>query len=670
MSKKKNKFRDEQPSNWLLNAIMLMIIWGGIVGAGILAYYAIDLPDIKQVAQQQRRPAVTLLSEDGTVIARYGDQVGARVTLADVPPTLIQAIISIEDRRFYDHFGVDVFGLLRAAGSNLIAGHVVQGGSTLTQQLAKNLFLSPERTFKRKVQEMLLALWLERTYTKDQILTAYLNRVYLGSGTYGVDAAAQTYFAKPVKDINLRESAIIAGLLRAPSRYAPTNDMAESLSRAKVVLNAMVDAGYITESQRDAAIGNDAALPPRKPGVGGDGRYFADWIAEQVGGLIQSAPQDLVVVTTLDFRLQRAAERTLNSVLATARDRNVSQAALVTLGPDGAVKAMVGGADYYQSQFNRITQAMRQPGSSFKPVIYLTAIEQGMSPDDIWEDAPITIGDWSPENYEKEYEGRVSAREALAKSINTVAVRVLQKVGVGRAIQMARSLGISSKMEPELSLALGTNTLTPLELTGAYATIAAGGRFVTPYAIVEVRNKEGQVLYRRTDANAPVMVDPKYVSTLVDMMTSVVSYGTGKRAALDRPVAGKTGTTSDFHDAWFVGFTADYTTGVWMGNDDNKPMKHVSGGTFPTQLWHDYMVEAEQGLSPRPLLSNLPTGPVNGGEPPESGSHGDDLGALIQNLMTSSPASPPAKSEPTPAPKQKPEYGTGQGVLGTLPAER
>ena len=504
MAAQRRKKNETHSIAFLFRALVLAAIWGGLALAVIVGYYAYDMPDIKQVAQPARRPAITIVASDGSVIARYGDLYGKRVTLDDVPKTLVQAIVSIEDRRFFDHFGVDVWGVARAAVQNVIAGHMVQGGSTLTQQLAKNLFLSPERTLRRKVQEMLLALWLERTYTKDQILTAYLNRVYLGSGTYGVDAAAQAYFGKPVQNINLRESAILAGLLRAPSRYAPTNDMAESLARAKVVLGAMVEAGYITPEQKDAAVAGDN-LPPHKPGVGGDGRYFADWVVEQIGSLVQETAQDITVETTLDYRLQRSAERHLSTVLAQAEQRNASQAALVTLAPDGAVKALVGGADYYESQFNRATQAQRQPGSSFKPVIYLAAIEQGMTPTDIYQDEPITLGDWSPENYDMKFRGPITARDALAESINTVAVRVLQKVGVGRAIQMARALGITSTLAPEMSLALGTNTLSPLELTSAYATIASGGRVVTPYAINEIRNRDGQVLYRHAEANSPVV---------------------------------------------------------------------------------------------------------------------------------------------------------------------
>ena len=619
---------------------VLLLIWGTIIGGAVIAWYAYDMPDISQVTQPQRRPAITLVSDDGTVFKRYGDLYGQRVTINDVPQNLTHAILAIEDRRFYSHFGIDVWGLLRAFVSNVRAGHVVQGGSTITQQLAKNLFLTPQRTTRRKVQEMLLAFWLERTYTKDQILTAYLNRVYLGSGAYGVDAAADVYFGKPVSALNLKECAILAGLLRAPSRYAPTNDYAQSLERAKTVLAAMVDAEYISEADKQNAI-SDVPIPRRKPGAGGDGHYYADWIVDQVQALLENAPQDITVYTTIDLKLQRVAERKLDGYLAAeGAAKKVEEAALVSMTPDGAVRAMVGGRDYGESQFNRATQAMRQPGSSFKPIIYLAAILSGLQPMDIYDDAPIKIGKWSPENYDQKYRGPISARTALAESVNTVAVRVMQKTGLGKVIETARALGITSDLEENLSLALGTNSVTPLEMTGVYAALATGGRAVTPYGIKEVRSREGKVLYSREDVTLPATVNPQAVATLVDMMTDVVKYGTGTRAALDRPVAGKTGTSSDYRDAWFLGFTGNYITGVWFGNDDNKPMKKVTGGNLPAALWHDFMVEAEAGKPALPLLEGIPlpepalAAPVvieGGGEAPQPVTT-DTLGAFIRDL--------------------------------------
>jgi len=625
-------------------AAVLLLIWGTVIGGSVIAYYAYDMPDISQVTQPQRRPAITLLADDGTVFKRYGDLYGQRVTINDVPPNLIHAILAIEDRRFYSHFGVDLIGLLRAFVQNVRAGHVVQGGSTLTQQLAKNLFLTPQRTTRRKVQEMLLAFWLERTYSKDQILTAYLNRVYLGSGAYGVDAAADVYFGKPVSALNLKECAIMAGLLRAPSRYAPTNDYAQSVERAKTVLGAMVEVDYITEAEKQNAVA-DVPVPRRKPGAGGDGHYYADWIVDQVQALLENAPQDITVLTTIDLKMQMAAERKLDGMLAAeGAAKKVEEGALVSMSPDGAVRAMVGGRDYGESQFNRATQAMRQPGSSFKPIIYLAAILEGLTPNDIYEDSPITIGKCSPENYDQKYRGPITARQALAESVNTVAVRVMQKVGVSKVIETARALGITSDLENNMSLALGTNSVTPLEMTGVYAALATGGRAVTPYGIKEVRSREGKVLYHRDEVTLPATVNPQAVATLVDMMTDVVRYGTGKAATLDRPVAGKTGTSSDYRDAWFLGFTGNYITGVWFGNDDNKPMKKVTGGNLPAQLWHAYMVEAEAGKPATPLFAGMPMQAPTSDAPlviegtaPSKPVTTDTLGAFIRDLTKGMP---------------------------------
>ena len=583
---------------------LLLAIWGGVAVGCYVGYCAIDLPDIHQVTQAVRRPSVVLEASDGTVFARYGDLVGDHVALADIPAYVPQAIIAIEDRRFYHHFGIDVWGVLRAVARNVVAGHTVQGGSTLTQQLAKNLFLSPERAMKRKVQEMLLAFWLEHTYTKDQILTAYLNRVYLGSGAYGVDAAARTYFNKSARELNIREAAMIAGLLRAPSRYSPMHDPAQAMERAKVVMQAMVEEGYISEAQRRSAI---ASLPPpeHKPGSGGDGRYYADWVYEKVGPMIEDTAQDMIVKTTLDLPLERLAERHLgDSVNRQGAEKHVSEAALVTLAPDGAVRALTGGSDYHQSQFNRATQAMRQPGSAFKPIVYLAAIEEGLTPDEVLQDAPLTIGKYSPENYDGKYRGAITARQALAESINTVAVRLFERVGASKVIDTARALGVTSSLEHDAALALGASEVTPLELATVYASLAAGGKAITPYAITEIDSRSGQVLYRREDVSPPQTVDADAVATLTDMMQEVVKTGTGKAAALGaRPVAGKTGTTSDYRDAWFAGFTADYTSVVWMGNDDNTPTKRVTGGSLPAALWQAYMEDAERGLPETSLHS-------------------------------------------------------------------
>ena len=582
----------------------LVGVWICIAAFLYVGFCALNLPDVNQVTQPPLRPSVELEAEDGTVFARYGDLIGSPVTLSELPDYVPHAILAIEDRRFYDHFGVDLWGIMRALARNVTAGRTVQGGSTLTQQLAKNLFLSPERTLKRKVQEMLLAIWLEHTYTKDQILTAYLNRVYLGSGAYGVDAAAETYFNKSARDLNISEAALIAGLLRAPSRYSPLHDPAQALERSKIVMQAMVEEGYITEAKRRKALANAPQFDRKQTGSN-QGRYFADWVYDQLGPFIQDTHQDIVVKTTLNMDLQRLAESHVENMLAKQGEaKKVSEAALITLAPDGAVRAMTGGRNYRRSQFNRATQAMRQPGSAFKPIVYLAAIEDGMTPDDIIPDAPIKIGKYTPENYEGKYLGPVTARRALAESINTVAVRILDHVGIGKVIQTAKDLGISSPLERNAALALGASEVTPLELATVYASLASGGRAITPYAIKEIRNRSGQTLFRYDDVTPPRVVDPSSVSTLTQMMEEVMRSGTGRAARLGtRPAAGKTGTTSDYRDAWFAGFTADYTTVVWMGNDNNAPMLKVTGSSLPAVLWRDYMMEAEKDLPEEALRS-------------------------------------------------------------------
>ncbi|WP_246148583.1 transglycosylase domain-containing protein [Skermanella pratensis] len=576
-------------------------IWAAVAGASVVAYFAYDLPDVSQVAQAERRPAVTVLAADGSTIERYGDIHGTTINAADLPPHLIHAVLATEDRRFFSHFGIDPIGLARAAFVNFQAGRVVQGGSTITQQLAKNLFLTPDRTMGRKIQEAILAIWLERTYSKNQILTAYLNRVYLGAGTYGVDAAAQTYFNKPATGINLREAAILAGLLKAPSRYSPAANPDRAAERAEVVIAAMLDAGYITQADIQA-MRAAPPMPRRKPEGDGD-RYFADWVADQIVGFIGKEHDDITVHTTMDRRLQRAAERRLEASLSGAGlAARAEQGALVALSPDGAVRALIGGSSYGESQFNRATQALRQPGSAFKPLVFLAALENGMTADSLVDDAPIRIDGWQPANFEKGFHGPMPLRDALAHSVNTAAIRVLDRTGVEPVGTLARRLGITSPMGKDLSLALGTSEVTLLELAGAYTAFANGGRAVWPYAVTRIEDRAGRLLYqRRGSAGATPVIDPADLAELNRMLMAVIEYGTGKSAKLGRMAAGKTGTSQEYRDAWFVGFTADYVAGVWLGNDDNEPMKRVTGGGLPARIWRDFMVDAHQGLPPREI---------------------------------------------------------------------
>jgi penicillin-binding protein 1A len=590
---------------WSLTAA----IWVGIGLGGLVAYYAIDLPDIDKMTATTRRPSVVFHSVEGEVFAAYGDIYGETLDLKDISPTIVQAVLSTEDRRFYHHFGIDLWGLARAFIVNMRAGHVVQGGSTISQQLAKNLFLKPDRTLKRKVQELLMAMWLERRFSKEQILTLYLNRVYLGSGTFGVDAAAKRYFDTSARRLGLYESALLAGLLKAPSHYSPLNDPEASRKRTADVLQNMVAAGYIDQRTADTADVTGSASLIRKPPPAG--RYFADWVMQHLDEFGEVAGRDIVVNTTLDIGLQRKTEAGLKAMITgPGAKANVTQGAVVVMSPDGAVRALTGGRDYDDSQFNRATQGLRQPGSSFKPFVFLAAMEKGMTPDDLMEDAPIRLGNWSPSNYTGKYEGQVSLRRALAQSLNTVAVRLVETVGPSNVIALARRLGITSDLRNDATLALGTSEVSLVELTTAYAAFANGGNGVAAFGVAQITDPDGRVLYQRQGAGFGQVITPTALVSMQDMMSAVIESGTGKSAKLDRPAAGKTGTTQDYRDAWFMGFTADYVAGVWLGNDDYRiEMKKVTGGGLPAQLWKQVMQAAHRGLPPRALFAPIPPRP-------------------------------------------------------------
>ena len=595
----------------------------------LVAWYAYDLPDLRRLGERQRAPSVTLLAADGATLARFGDLYAAPVPAAELPAAMRDAVLAIEDRRFYSHFGLDPLALIRAAVANLRAGRVVQGGSTLTQQLAKNIFLTPDRTLKRKIQEMLVALWLERKFTKDEILSIYLNRVYFGAGAYGVEAAARRYFAKSARRLTLAQSAMLAGLLKAPTRYAPTRNLARAQARARQVLDAMVAAGYITEKRAEAAKRNPAVVAPGRAGARAGARYFADWILDRVASYAGPGAGDVVVVTTLDPALQGAAEEAIAwGLRGEGKRRGATQAAFVALAPDGAVEAMVGGRDYGASQFNRATQALRQPGSAFKLFVYLAALEAGMRPDDLVEDAPLTVDGWRPRNYDGRYAGPVTLRTALARSLNTVAVRVSERVGRGRVAALARRLGITTPLREDPSLALGASEVSLIELTAAYATLANRGEGVWAYGIGEIRRADGSVLYRRRGSGPGRVVAEKPLREMVDMLAGVITDGTGRAARLPWPAAGKTGTSQDSRDAWFIGFTRGLVAGVWVGNDDGAPMKGVTGGGLPARLWKRFMGAALAGSPPRPLLdpAPFPAAPLLSAPPPAPSTAINDLG--------------------------------------------
>jgi penicillin-binding protein 1A len=581
------------------------LFWGTAAVVAAIVYFAYDMPEVGRLTAVDRRPSITILGADGRVLMSYGDLYGDPIELRQVPEFLPKAVLATEDRRFYEHGGLDPIGILRAFVANIRAGRVVQGGSTISQQLAKNLFLNPDRTMRRKVQETLLALWLEQRYSKDQILTIYLNRVYFGAGTYGIEAAAQRYFGKSARSLTLYESALLAGLLKAPSRFSPARDGDLASRRAEQVLANMVDAEFITGRQAEAAKTAKAKFAMALSGQGG--RYFGDWIIDQVTNFIGYPDRDLVVVTTLMPRLQKQAEAKIDAILASqGANAGVNQVALLSLAPDGAVRAMVGGRSYGESQFNRATQALRQPGSAFKPFVYLAALEAGLEPNEILVDAPITIEGWSPRNFDNRYRGEVTARDALAQSLNSVAVRVSERAGRESVIKVARRLGITADLRPGPSLALGTSEVTLLEMTQAYAAFANGGEGAWAYGIQEIRDTSGQILYRRGGDGPGQVIGAGTLENLQDMLTAVVTTGTGRGANIGRPAAGKTGTSQDHRDAWFIGFTAELVTGVWLGNDDGTPMHAITGGQLPARIWHDFMIAALESIPPQPLRAAAP----------------------------------------------------------------
>jgi penicillin-binding protein 1A len=561
---------------WLLRLSVILTIWGLLVLSGIVIWAAYDLPRPETAMNATRRPALVLQDRTGQTFATYGDLVGEPLRLKDLPPDLPSALVAVEDHRFFRHSGIDFIGLARAAWVNLTSGRVVQGGSTITQQVAKTLFLTNERTLRRKIRELLLTIWLERTFTKNDILEIYLNRVYLGAGTWGVDAASRMYFGISARKVNLWQAAVLAGLPRAPSRFNPRANVAAATARAKEVLTAMADTGTISPDRARAEAAK-ITFPKmsRQPGA-----WFADWAMDQVQSVLPP-DRDATVRTTMDQRLQIAVESALSTMLdGPGAAAGVDQGAVVVLdATTGAVRVMAGGRDYRDSNFNRAVNAHRQPGSAFKPFVWLTALENGMTPTDTVLDAPIRVGNWQPENFEHEYRGEVTLDEALAHSVNTVSVRLMQRFGGPKPVAAtAARLGITSKLPNDASLALGTGEVGLLELSAAYAPFFNGGLRIVPFAVEQRATPE------------PV-IRPEHAAMMAGMMNSVVTRGTGRAAAIaGRVVAGKTGTTSDYRDAWFIGSVNEMIIGVWMGNDDNTPMRNVVGGGLPARLFHDAAV--------------------------------------------------------------------------------
>ncbi len=553
-----------------------------LVGVYVLYCYW-SLPDVDVAISKTRQPSTTIIAENGNEIHTFGNSFSEVIYLKDLPYYVPAAIVDVEDRRYYSHFGFDVIGFVRAMITNVFKKRYAQGASTITQQVAKNLFLTPQKNLKRKVQELLLAFWLEKKFSKEQILTLYLNRVYFGSGAYGIEAASNRYFGKSSRDLSLKEAAILAGMLKAPARYNPIYSKKNALERAEVVLQLMHQHGTITQTELTRAK-NENLHDTTKYKVEG-ARHFADMVYQEVNAYIGERDDDIYVSTTLDQDLQQKAEWILRDSVRSQSKNNVTEGALVILDYSGAIKALVGGVDYSKSQFNRAEQALRQSGSAFKTFVYLTAIEKGFSSSDIISDTPIKIGSWKPENYNKKYYGDVTLDFAFSNSLNLATVHLAQKLNMNDIIRNAQRMGITTSLKKLPALALGVNEVKVLDMAAAYLSIANGGYAAWPYAISEVYSKDGHQLYARSEDEPMRIIDQNTIDEITKMLEHVVSNGTGKNAKVSGFVAGKTGTSQDFRDAWFVGFTKKYVIAIWVGNDDNSPMKNVSGGTLPASIF-------------------------------------------------------------------------------------
>ena len=651
------------------------IVAATILGCGVLYFY-VQLPPVSALIDGRARGSVTMLDTNDQVFAWRGETFGGQVTPNTVSPNLLHAIIATEDKRFYYHFGVSPRGIFSAVVINLRAGRGPfegNGGSTITQQTAKLLCLGVPYDpkvwkneslyeddcrsggLKRKIKEVPYALAMEAKYTKDEILTIYFNRAYLGAGTRGFEAASQRYFGKSAANLSPAEAAMLAGLLKAPSKYAPTNNLQRAQDRAGVIIGLMADQGYLTPEEAADAVAHPAVLSGAA--AQNAGGAFADWVMEGTPAYLGTdTTEDVVIKTTLDPRLQKAAEDALTAVFTTKlKDGSNAQAAIVVMSADGAVRAMVGGRNLPQAgNFNRATQALRQTGSSFKPFVYAAALDIGWSPMDYVDDSPLTLqvkgsGPWTPSNYDNQFKGVIPIYQAMQESRNIPAVKIAMTVGLDNVRTIAKGFGVTGDLALGPALALGASEATLLQMTGAYAGILNGGSSVTPYGLRELRLKgEADPLIGQGGGIGERVISETAAKELTWMMTQVIQHGTGGRAQLgDRPVAGKTGTTSEARDAWFVGFTADYVTGVWMGYDNNTPLKGVTGGGLPAEIWHEVMTRVEDGLpvTPLPIIVPEPKAPPATAQPaapdsaaqpqaqPQAQPKNDPIKSIIQNLL-------------------------------------
>jgi penicillin-binding protein 1A len=592
----------------LLNFIFFSALIGAAGVAAVVVYYGAQLPN--QWAVPERPPNIRILAADGQMMSNRGKTGGEAASLRELPHFVPAAFVAIEDRRFYDHFGIDVIGLGSVALESISAGRLTRGASTITQQVAKNLFLSPDQTAERKIQEAILSLWLEQNYSKDEILELYLNRVFFGNNATGVEAASQVYFGKSARNLSLGEAAMLAATVQSPSRVNPKNGGDAMRDRQRLVLQAMAREGYISQPEAGAAAINPTETVRTK--VAGSESYVADWVESLMKTYIGDVQKDVVVYTTINWDLQKEAEFIVREAVANeGKDRGFSQAALVAMDVDGAVRAVVGGVDYNASQYNRAVTARRQPGSTFKPFVYLAAMEKGYTPETVAEDAQFEYEGWSPANASNQYAGMVTLRQGLANSLNTVAARLAIDVGPQKVVEAAMRLGISSPMLAVPSIALGTSEVSLLEMVGAYGAFANGGQGVIPNVITRIETTDGQVLYNSVPAGPGQVIAPVVVAEMNDMLTNALEVGTGKRAHLDGwPIAGKTGTSQHARDAWFVGYSARMVAGVWLGNDDDTGTT-LSGGNVPVDIWSQLMLKAHAGLPVAELPGAYMGGPID-----------------------------------------------------------
>jgi penicillin-binding protein 1A len=585
-------------------AALVGLLLIGAAAAALVAKAFIDsvppLPDKASLLVAHQSPGLTFEDHQGHIIATRGPKHGHLITLAELSPYVTHAFLAAEDRRFYQHGAIDLHGIARAIRTNLAAGHIVQGGSTLTQQLAKTLFLTPDQTLRRKLQEAVIAWRLEQAMSKDEVLALYLNRIFFGDNAYGIDAAAETYFGKPASRLTIQEAALLAALPKAPTRLALTNDMDGALARSRLILATMAHEGWITPAQEAAALAAPPKLAADAPGEGDFG-YVLDMAASKATQIAGESAPDLVIRLSIDTALQSTAQGLVRQTVASDGKRGgFHQGALVLIAPDGAIRALVGGADHRLSAYNRAVQAQRQPGSSFKPIIYAAALEEGAKPGDTREDAPLKLGNWTPTNYGGGYRGPVTLANALALSINTIAVRLASEVGADKIGEIAHRFGIKDIPDrPDLSVALGAYEVNLLELTSAFQVFQQGGLRTEPYLVEQVGTARGQILYARVATAGISVYDQAHAADMVKMMEGVIAHGTGVRAAIDRPAAGKTGTSQNWRDAWFIGFTPDWICGVWVGNDDGAAMYKVTGGEIPAAIWRQMMLAAHAGMPPR-----------------------------------------------------------------------